>query len=284
MRVILLLVLGAAALAVVAWAAFAFGPLGLRAEYRARAARALAGLGPAGPAVTEADLAPLPAPVQRYLRLVGVVGHPRPGAFQVRFAGRFRSGPDQPWMPMRGEQTTLLDPPTRLFFMTATRAGIPLDGLHAYDPSGAGMRVRLLSAFPVVDARGPAFQRTETVTILNDLAIMAPAGLLDPAIRWRAIDDRSAEATLTVGPNTVRAVLVFAEDGRLVDFWSDDRPALAPDGKTLVPQRWSTPLGAYRAQGPFLLVSSGEARYAPPSGNYAYIQFDGLEVTYPSGR
>jgi hypothetical protein len=65
-----------------------------------------------------------------------------------------------------------------------------------------------------------------------------------------------------------------------VNFWSDDRPALAPDGVTFVPQRWSTPVGEYRAQGPFRLASRGEARYAAPGGEYAYIEFDGLEVSY----
>jgi hypothetical protein len=63
------------------------------------------------------------------------------------------------------------------------------------------------------------------------------------------------------------------------NFWSDDRPALATDGVTLQPQRWSTPVGAYRSQGAYRLASHGEARYAAPTGEYAYAQFDGIEVT-----
>lgn len=238
--------------------------------------RALASRSPA--AITEADLAPLPAAVQRYLRQVGVVGQPRVEAFRVRMSGRIRGAADAPWMPFMAEQQSTIDPPRRLFFMQARRSGLPVDGLHAYDEHGATMRIRLLSMVPVVDLKGPQLTATETVTVLNDIAIMAPAALIDPSIRWREIDARQVEATLTIGPHTVRGVLVFDASGALADFWSDDRPALAPDGVTLLPQRWSTPVGRYLQQGPFRLASRGQGRYEAPSGAYAYIELDDIEV------
>jgi len=267
-------------LVAVVYGAFAWGPFGLRAEYTRRVAQGLAGVAAApAPVVGEADVAALPPPVQRYLRLTGALGQPRVRFFSVRMSGRIRGAADAPWMPFTAEQVSFFDPPRRYFFMQATRSGLPLDGLHAYAEDGAGMRIRLLSMFPIVDLEGPALTRTETVTLLNDMAIMAPAALIDPAIRWRPIDDRQAEATFTNGPHTVRAVLLFDASGALVDFWSDDRPALATDGVTLQPQRWSTPVGAYRSQGGYRLASRGEARYAAPSGEYAYAEFDGIEVT-----
>lgn len=261
------------------YGAFTWGPFGLRAEYERRTADRLADL-PDSTLVTDDELMPLPAPVQRYLRYVGVVGHPHPRAFRVRFTGRIRSGPDAPWMPLKGEQHNFIDPPTRLFWMQATMHGLPVEGLHSYDENGARMRVKLLSFVPVVDVAGAPFTRTETVTLLNDMCVMAPATLLNPAIRWRQLDSRSVEATYTNGPHTIRAVLLFNETGALVNFWSDDRPSLAPDGVTFVAQRWSTPLGPYRARGAFTLASRGEARYASPTGEYTYIEFDGLDVTY----
>jgi hypothetical protein len=75
-------------------------------------------------------------------------------------------------------------------------------------------------------------------------------------------------------------VLVFDESGALVNFCSDDRPALAPDGHAFVAQRWSTPVGGYRASGAVRLASKGEGRYAAERGEYAYIEFDGLDVSY----
>jgi len=274
-------------LAAVVHGAFAWGPFGLRAEYTRLVGDGVARAAGAPPTtvVTEADLAPLPSAVQRYLRFVGVVGRPRPVGFRARMTGRIRASATAPWMPFEAQQVNFYNPPRRYFWMEATRGGLAVDGLHAYGESDASMRVRLLSMFPVVDRRGADMMRTETVTILNDMAIFAPAALLDPAIRWRALDASRVEATYTNGPHTIRAVLVFDDAGALVDFWSDDRPALSEDGRSTVPQRWSTPLRAYQPMGPLRLATRGEGRYAPAAGSYAYLELEVLEViTEPIAR
>jgi hypothetical protein len=162
--------------------------------------------------------------------------------------------------------------------MEATRAGLPVHGLHAYDEHDASMRIRLLAMIPVVDLHGAELMKTETVTVLNDISLFVPARLLDPDIQWRELDENRAEATYTNGPHTVRAVLVVAEDGALVDFWSDDRPALAEDGKTLLPQRWSTPIRAFGPMGPYKLATQGEGRYTTADADYAYIDLTIQEV------
>ena len=69
------------------------------------------------PVVTDADLAPLPEPVQRYLRIVGAVGQPKVPNYRLRFRGRIRSGPDASWMPFEVEQQSFADQPARLFLM-----------------------------------------------------------------------------------------------------------------------------------------------------------------------
>ena len=267
-------------LAAVIHAAFAWGPFGLRAEYERLVRSGLAGTmtNTRPPDITEADLAVLPPLVRRYLRFAGVVGTPYVRGFRARMTGRIRGSPTAPWMPFRAEQYNFYDPPRRYFWMEATRAGLPVDGLHAYDEADASMRIRLLSLVPVVDLRGPDMMRTETVTILNDMCILAPGRLLDPSIRWREIDARSVEAAYTNGPHTIRAVLLFDDSGALVDFRSDDRPALAEDGKTLLPQRWSTPIGDYRPFGRYRLATRGAGRYAASGGEYAYIEILVQEV------
>lgn len=268
-------------LAIVIYGAFAWGPFGLRAEYERLVcdglAQAAAGTRPRN--ITEADLAVLPPPVQRYLRFTGVVGTPRVQGFRARLTGRIRSSATAPWMPFMAEQHNFYDPPRRYFWMEATRGGLPVDGLHAYGETDASMRIRLLSLVPVVDLGGSDMMRTETVTIFNDMCIFAPGSLLDPSIRWREIDKLSVEATYTNGPHTIRAVLVFDDSGALVNFRSDDRPALAEDGKTMLPQSWSTPIRDYRTFGPYRLASRGEGRYAPTSGEYAYIEIEVREVS-----
>lgn len=267
-------------LAGVIYGVFAWGPFGLRAEYERLVRESMERMASAPPpkVVTEEDLAPLPSPVQRYLRFVGAVGQPRPLGFRARMKGRIRSSERTDWMSFEAEQVNFYDSIRRYFWMDAKRAGLPVDVLHAYGANDAGMRVRVLSMIPAVDLQGPEAMRTETVTILNDMSIFAPGALLDSRIAWRELDPLRVEATLTNGPHTVRAVLVFDESGALVDFWSDDRPMLGEDGKTMTPARWSTPLREYGIRGPLRLATRGEGRYAPPEGDYAYLELEILEV------
>jgi len=271
-----ILVLGAV------WGFCSTGPTSLRAEYETDTTRLLTPAG-APRVVTEADLVPLPPLVQRYLRIAGVVGQPMVRSFRVRLTGRIRKDATSPWMPFAVEQHSSVAPPARLFFMSARMFGLPVDGYHRYVDGAASMRVKVLAALGVVDARGPSFTATETVTLLNDLCVMAPAALIDPAIRWEPLDGSSVRATFTAAGHTVRAVLVFDAGGALADFWSDDRPALAADGVHFESQRWSTPILEYGSFGPQRLPRRAEARYAPATGAYAYGEFVVEEVEYNGG-
>ncbi|MFO0590063.1 MAG: DUF6544 family protein [Polyangiaceae bacterium] len=230
--------------------------------------------------ITEQDLSALPPPVQRYLRFAGVVGRPRVRSYHVRFTGRIRKGPDAPWMTFTAEQVSFVDPPTRLFSMDARMFGLPVSALHMYFGQDASMRVKVLSLIPMVDVSGPDLASAETVTLFNDMCVMAPATLIDPNIRWDEVDDRGARATFTHAGTTIRATLAFDEEGRLVDFVSDDRGALQDDGKTFVKQRWSTPLRDHRSFGSARLASFGEARYRTEASDYAYGEFEIRDVTY----
>jgi hypothetical protein len=264
----------------VAWGFLANGPLSLREEFDGEVSRGLA-RSSSQPLVTEQDLAPLPSPVQRYLRYAGAVGQPRVQTFRVHFTGRIRQGPSAGWMPLRAEQYSFADRPTRLFFMQARMFGLPVEALHSYVGDQASMRVKVVSLVRMVDARGPVFTAAETVTLFDDMAVMAPATLIDPAIRWEPVDATHTRASFTAAGHTIHATLIFAAaDGRLVDFFSDDRRALDADGKTLLRQRWSTPVSDYRAYGAYRLASRGEARYRAPDGDYAYVELTMENIEY----
>lgn len=245
------------------------GPLSFSADYEeAVSSRAD---GNAQQIVIAADLNGLPDPVRCFMQKSGVVGQPRVHHFSARWKGRIRGGPEEPWMKFTAEQVNFVDEPSRFFLMDATRGGMPVDVLHAFANGEASMRVKLLSLIPMVDQHGPEMTRAETVTLLNDMALMAPAALLDSEIEWEPIDERSAGARYTVGENTVHATFFFNGSCELVDFVSEDRLAATPDGN-MVAQRWSTPMEGHRAFGPYHLPSAGKAVWHPPEGEYAYLE------------
>ncbi len=264
----------------------------LRARFHREAASALAGAAQEGDAqagnasgavVTDADLEQLPGCVAGYLRRAGVVGQPRVTSFRATIRGRIRSDPAHAWMPFTGEQVnTYGSAPTRQFFIDATRSGLPVDVLHVYSRGHASMQVRLCSLAPLVDARGPDLDRAETVTVFNDLCVLAPAALIGPAVAWLAHDERHARAVFTVADNAVTADLVFNDDHELVDFVSDDRSTASTDGRTFVPQRWSTPLGGYRDLGGRHVAVDGQAHWHSPGpdAEFSYLDFHVDRIDY----
>ena len=125
------------------------GPRSFRAQFARDAAAGLSRPIDA-PVVTEADLAPLPEPVQRYLRRAGVVGQPRVRNYRLRFRGRIRGGPDSRWMPFEADQQSFVDQPTRLFLMRASMMGVPVEAFHRLVAGHATMEVKVAGCIPIV--------------------------------------------------------------------------------------------------------------------------------------
>lgn len=258
----------------------AYGPGSLWAEYRA-AVRSNLEMASTSGVVDEADLRHLPAPVQRYIRISGAVGQAQIASFNVKWHGRIRASAIAPWMEFHAEQYNFFGAvPARLFFMHATMKHLPVDIFHRFIGDAATFRVRLLSAFTIVDAKGPEMNRSETVTLFNDLCVLAPGRLIDPAIQWQPIDDRHARARYTRGAETISADLVFDASGELVDFVSDDRSAASEDGKSFTLQRWRTPVRDYKSFGSRRVSTVGEARWSPPSGEFVYVELALERIDY----
>ncbi len=235
----------------------------------------------APPLLTDADIAPLPPAVRRYLTRAGALGQPRVFSFRAMFHGRIRGGPDSRWMPFSGEQVNFYDPPARFFGMHAWMLGMPIDIFHRFADGEATMRVRVASLYPMVDARGPEMTRAETVTLFNDMCVFAPGSLLAPGVSWREREDGRVEGTFTNAGVTIRATLSFNDSGELVDFVSDDRLLGSSDGKSFAPVRWSTPLRDYRAFGRHRLSSYGTGRWHPKDAEpYDYIEIFLTTIEY----
>jgi hypothetical protein len=235
--------------------------------------------GPEPRLVQEADLAPLPPPVQAYLRFAGVVGKPRVENYHATFRGQIRSKPDGPWMSFTVEQQSFERPRARLFLLESSLLGLPFVAFHRYAEGIATMQVRAASLVTIVDARGQEMNQSETVTLLNDLCVLAPAALVDAGIRWETLDPQRVKAVFTNAGITVTGVLTFDDAGRLVHFYSDDRYQSA-DGKTYARYRWSTPLSDYRDFGGVRLAGYGEASWSMPGGELVYGRFHLTRVSY----
>jgi hypothetical protein len=249
----------------------------LRAEFDQR--RLSLNSGASTAILKEADIAGLPAPVQKYIRRSGAIGLPRVSSVHVVFDTTLYSAPGSAAMSGPAHQIDIVDPPRRLFFMETHMYRLPVAVLHDYHGVKATMQVRLARLFNIVSLSGPELSRAETVTVLNDLAAYAPSALTGPQFIWKAIDDTQAAVTFRNEPHTVSATLKFNSDGDLADFLSSDRGELQKDG-TLKLSPWSTPLSDYHEFQGRRAPARGEAVYHREDGPFTYGQFAVTDIRF----
>ncbi len=225
--------------------------------------------------VTAADLAGLPPPVQRYLRACGVVGRPRVMNMRVEFDGEMREkGKD--FFPFHSLQYNCYDNYSRLFFMTGTMKGVQVPGYHRYAAQQASMDIRLFGLFPVAKRSGEVMDNTETVTLFNDMCLMAPATLIDPRIRWEPLDSLSAKAIFINGPITISAILYFNAEGMLVNFVSNDRTEVNINKQ--IP--FSTPIHGWQEIDGRQVLKEGDGVWHYPDGAFVYGKFRLKRIAY----
>lgn len=229
--------------------------------------------------LTENDISDLPAPVQKYLKYTGVVGKKKVKNFRVVGEGEFKTGQDKSWVKAKAEQYNFMDSPRRIYYMKLNMSGLPVVGLHVYKDVTATMLIKVAGLITVGDAKGKIMNKAETVTVFNDMCLMAPATLIDKRIEWETIDQLTVKGTFNNNGVKISALLYFNEKGELVNFVSNDR-YMTTSGNDYKNAPWSTPVVEYKEFNGIKLASYGEARWSLPEGDFCYGKIFLKEVEY----
>ena len=227
----------------------------------------------------EGDIKHLPLPVQKYIVYSGAIGKEKIQNFRAIFTGGIKPKPDTDFLDFKSVQYNFFDKPTRAFYIESKMYGLPFDGLHLYAGPTATMQIKIASLFQIVDAKGVEMNKGETVTMFNDMCLLAPATLIDKNIEWETIDSLTVKARFTNQGHTITAILFFNKKGELIRFSSDDRYESA-DGKVYNNYTWTTPVKNYRDFDGRILCSYGEAIWHKPEGDFCYGRFELIEIEY----
>jgi hypothetical protein len=218
--------------------------------------------------VTEADLEPLPAPVQRWLRWSQVVGRERAVTVRLRGEGDFRLGDDRGWIPFRAEQHFTTDPPGFLWQASMRMAPLlSVAGRDRYAGGRADIEMRVLSLVPVARSSGPGLDQGALGRYLGEI-VWLPSAALSPLLRWEEIDESSARATISYGGATASGVFAFDAVGRPTEFrgvrWADAR------GRQ---EEFSVPLHAYGELDGIRIPTAGDGAWHYDSGDFTFIRW-----------
>ncbi len=245
-------------LAIVAIAA-GWGYRSQRRELQDLEARLLRRPLPDFPVETRSDDAPLPAPVARYLQLALGENRTHPETVEIHQSGELRTDEmSERWMPFTA--THLATPRGCGFIWNARIRLAPLMHLRVLDSlvdgQGAGQAI-LQSVLKVAEETNSPQMNSGALHRFLAEAVWYPWALApSQALRWTAIDDQRALATLTCGKTTVSLEFRFLEDGTVAGIYTPARWGRFAGRYEQVP--WEGRFSDYQRQSGILIPSKGE--------------------------
>ena len=212
-----------------------------------------------GGSVDFASFAALPAPVARYFWRALTDGQPLVRCLRMRQTGELRTGTrSRRWAPFTACQIVV---PAAPGFVWDARVALPLAGhVRVLDSYRAGIgagRVSLLSAFAVMAASGAPELASGALHRYLAEAVWTPTALLPASgVRWTAIDDRTALATLADRGATVSLEFRFDAADDVVGIHSPGRFARVDGGYRQMP--WQGRFGSHALRAGMRVPTEGD--------------------------
>ena len=225
----------------------------------------------------ERELDGLPAPVQRYFRAVLKDGQPLIAAATFELAGTINmSATAENWKPFTSRQWAITHRPG---FLWNGRVSM-LPGLAAYvhDSYIAGtgrLHAVLLGLFTLARVQGDGeIARGELMRYFAEMVWYPTALLPSQGVRWAAVDDHSANATLVDGPISLSLLFRFDEAGLITSVHADARGSGV--GKDMVMLPWDCSLSNYQLRHAMMVPTRGQVG----KGGKSYFVGELTSLTY----
>lgn len=217
------------------------------------------------------ELNGLPALVQRYFRAVLKDGQPMVSAVSVEHTGTFNmSETGERWKPFTSTQRVITQRPGfdwegRIEMMP----GLTVRVHDAYIAGEGILHATLFGLVSLVDIRGtPEVAQGELMRFFAEAAWYPTALLPSQGVRWEAVDNTSAKATLKDGGITLTMLFRFNEDGLIESVRAEVR------GRTVagavIPTPWEGRWSHYELRDGMRIPLEGEVAWMLPEGPKPY--------------
>lgn len=227
------------------------------------------------------ELEGLPAPVQRYFRAALKEGQPIIAAVTVELAGTINlSATEERWKPFTSGQRVVTRCPGFLWdAQVSMLPGVVVRVVDSYIVGEGLLRAAVLGLFTVADVRGGGeIARAEFMRFFAEAAWYPTALLPSQGVRWEAVDDHSANATIVDGPLTLTLLFGFNEAGLIDSFRAEARGAGA--GKEMVMIPWEGGFSNYRVHDGMTVPFAGEVAWVRSDGRKSYFLGSVTTLTY----
>jgi hypothetical protein len=245
---------------------------------------ALLDAGRSAPAIRRydaAELAGLPAPVQRYFRAVLTDDQRIITGAMMTQAGMFNmSATADQWKPFTATQTVATRRAGFVWNATITLfPGVPVRVLDAYVAGQGTLRPSILGLYSMGDIIGDGeIARGELMRFFAE-AVWYPTALLpSQGVVWDAVDAASAKATLTDGPISLTMLFRFGADDLIASIHADARGGTVDGVAVMMP--WECRMSNYQTRNGMRVPLTGEVAYITAQGEKPYFRGTIQQITY----
>jgi hypothetical protein len=228
------------------------------------------------------EIANLPAPVQRFFRMALMDGQPMIAAVTVAHTGGFnQSETAAHWQPFTSHQRVVVHRPGFVWDARIRMwGGLPVRVYDAYVAGEGMLKVALPGLFSLANRRDAGeMAKGELIRFLAEGAWYPTALLPSQGIRWQAVDERSARATLTDGELSITLLFRFNDEG-LIDTVQADARGWKPG----VSLPWQARLWNYTVWDNLRVPLEGEAAWLTPAGLKPYWRARITKIGYEYAR
>jgi hypothetical protein len=218
------------------------------------------------------ELEGLPAPVQRYFRAVLQDGQPIIAAATVELAGTFNmSAAGEQWKPFTSQQRVITRRPGFLWdAQISMMPGLPVRVVDSYIAGQGKLHAAILGLFTMADVSGGGeIARGEFMRFFAEAAWYPTALLPSQGVRWDAVNDRSANATMVDGPLTLTLLFGFNDTGLISSFRAKARASMA--NKVVVMAPWEGGFSNFQTRDGMTVPFTGEVAWVRPEGRMPYF-------------
>ena len=220
------------------------------------------------------ELEGLPAPVQRYFRAVLTDGQPIIAAATINMTGSMNlSATAEQWKPFTSLQRVVTRRPGFLWDARVEMfPGVPTCVVDSYIAGHGRLIAKVFGLFTVANVQGEGeIARGEFMRYFAESPWYPTALLPSQGVRWEAMDDTSARATVVDGRITLSLLFRFNDAGLITTVRAESRGASVGKDGVMVMLPWDCGLSDYQPQDGMLIPMAGEAAWVRTEGRQVYF-------------
>ncbi|WP_339902858.1 DUF6544 family protein [uncultured Cyclobacterium sp.] len=228
--------------------------------------------------LSEEMLEGLPLIVQKWLHNTGSIGKPMVYCVYLEQDLQMRLKPEQEkWTNAQANQYFSIDPPAFNWYVDLQMNPLlPVVGRDKFEKGEGEMTIKLWSLFSIVNTKKE--DKINQASLQRYLAEMVwfPSFAVSPYLKWEAIDNSSAKATMEYKGTIGSGIFHFDERGDFKKFVA----MRYKDSKDSIPTEWTVSAIKTEERNGIRIPVSSKAEWKLAHGNWTWLKLEITDIKY----